>query len=52
MADYFGTDDLGVEDSSLLKTGDTRRKYNSPCGKGYKLVKGKCVRKKRGSKTK
>ena len=52
MADYFGTDDLGVKDSSPLKTGDTRRKYNSPCGKGYKTVNGKCVRKKSGSKTK
>ena len=51
MADYFGTDDLGVEDKSPLKTGNTRRKYNK-CGKGYKTVNGKCVRKKRGSKTK
>tara|TARA_R100001530_G_C4298279_1_gene149799 strand:+ start:107 stop:256 length:150 start_codon:yes stop_codon:yes gene_type:complete len=46
MADYFGTDDLGAEDKSPLKTGNTRRKYNSPCGKGYKMVKGKCVKKK------
>jgi len=52
MADYFDTGDLGVKDSSPLKTGDTRRKYNSPCGKGYKMVKGKCVRNKSGSKTK
>ena len=28
MADIFGTGDLGVEDTSKLKTGDTRRKYN------------------------
>jgi|1_EtaG_2_1085319.scaffolds.fasta_scaffold08042_2 hypothetical protein len=52
MADYFDTDDLGAKDKSPLKTGNMRRKYNSPCGKGYKLVNGKCVRKKRGSKTK
>ena len=29
MADVFGTDDLGVEDASPLKTGDMRRSYNS-----------------------
>ena len=51
MADYFDTDDLGAKDKSPLKTGNMRRKY-SPCGKGYKLANGKCVRKKRGSKTK
>ena len=48
MADYFGTDDLGVEDKSPLKTGNTRRKYNK-CGKGYKTVNDKCVKIKRGN---
>ena len=52
MADYFSTDNLSVEDESDLKTGDVRKKHNSPCGKGYKSVKGKCVRKKSGSKKK
>ena len=46
MPDVFDTDDLGAEDESPLKTGNTRRKY-APCGKGYKMVKGKCVKKKR-----
>ena len=46
MPDIFDTDDLGAEDESPLKTGNMRRKYNSPCGKGYKMVKGKCVKKK------
>ena len=46
MADIFTTTDLGVKDSSKLKTGDTRRKYaKSKCGKGYKEVNGKCVKK-------
>ena len=46
MADYFGTDDLGIEDKSPLKTGNMRREYNK-CGKGYKTVNGKCVKIKR-----
>ena len=46
MADIFTTKDLGVADESDLETGDTRRKYNTKCGKGYKLVDGKCVKKK------
>ena len=43
MADII---DIGTtEDASPLKTGSMRRKYNqSKCGKGYKSVKGKCVR--------
>ena len=46
MADIFGTKDLGTEDSSKLKTGNMRRKYGkSKCGKGYKNVNGKCVKK-------
>ena len=28
MADIFGTKDLGVKDTSALKTGDTRRSYD------------------------
>ena len=28
MADIFGTKDLGVKDTSTLKTGDTRRSYD------------------------
>ena len=43
MADYFGTDDLGVEDKSTLKTGNMRRKYAQG---------GKKKRKKSGSKKK
>ena len=32
-------------DDSPLKTGDMRKNYNqSKCGKGYKSVKGKCVK--------
>ena len=46
MADVFSTKDLSVEDDSELETGDSRRQYNK-CGKGYKLVNGKCVKKKR-----
>lgn len=46
MADIFGTKDLGTKDSSQLKTGNMRRKYSkSKCGKGYKTVNGKCVKK-------
>ena len=47
MADVFSTKDLSVEDDHELETGDGRRQYNKKCGKGYKLVKGKCVKKKR-----
>ena len=47
MADIFGTEDLGMEDTSKLKTGNMRRKYaKSKCGKGYKNVKGKCVKRR------
>jgi len=47
MADII---DIGTtEDNSPLKTGGMRRKYNqSKCGKGYKSVKGKCVKIKEG----
>ena len=46
MADIFGTQDLGIEDNSKLKTGNVRRQYSkSKCGKGYKKVNGKCVKK-------
>jgi len=43
MAD---TIDIGdTPDNSPLKTGDMRRKYDqSKCGKGYKSVKGRCVK--------
>ena len=44
MADIFTTKGLGTPDNSKLSTGDTKRKYNK-CGKGYKLVNGKCVKK-------
>ena len=38
--------DIGTTpDDNPLKTGGTRRTYNqSKCGKGYKNVKGKCVK--------
>ena len=46
MADIFETKDLGTKDTSKLKTGNMRRSYGkSKCGKGYKKVKGKCVKK-------
>ena len=46
MADIFGTKDLGVEDTSSLKTGNMRRKYNMKCPSGYKKDKnGKCIKK-------
>ena len=43
MADII---DIGnTPDNSPLKTGSMRRKYNqSKCGKGYKSIKGKCVK--------
>jgi len=43
MADII---DIGTTpDESPLKTGDMRRSYSQPkCGKGYKSVKGKCVK--------
>jgi len=43
MADII---DIGnTPDNSPLKTGGMRRKYNqSKCGKGYKSVKGRCVK--------
>jgi hypothetical protein len=52
MADVFTTNDLGAEDESPLKTGNMRRKYNkkSKCGKGYRSVKGKCVKIKKKNK--
>ena len=46
MPDIFTTNDLSVPDDSDLDTGDTRRQYNTKCGKGYKSVNGKCVKKK------
>ena len=46
MADIFGTDDLGAEDTSPLKTGDMRKGYGTKCPSGYKKDKnGKCVKK-------
>ena len=47
MADII---DIGTTpDNSPLKTGDTRRRYNQPkCGKGYRNIKGKCVKIKGG----
>jgi len=46
MADIFGTKDLGVEDTSSLKTGNMRRKYDTKCPVGYKKDKnGKCIKK-------
>ena len=43
MADII---DIGeTPDDSPLKTGGMRRKYDqSKCGKGYKSVKGRCVK--------
>jgi hypothetical protein len=47
MADIIEIGD--TPDDSPLKTGGMRRKYNqSKCGKGYKSVKGKCVKIKGG----
>ena len=45
MADII---DIGTTgDNSPLKTGDMRRSYNqSKCGKGFKSIKGKCVKMK------
>ena len=47
MADIFGTKDLGVKDTSSLKTGDMRRSYNTKRkkrkkknSKGFKFRKG------------
>ena len=37
--------DLSVEDDHELDTGDGRREYSKKCGKGYKLINGKCVNK-------
>tara|TARA_R100001594_G_scaffold91604_1_gene125856 strand:+ start:1214 stop:1375 length:162 start_codon:yes stop_codon:yes gene_type:complete len=49
MADIIEVDDFNEEDTSPLKTGTPRRTYNkSKCGEGYKSVKGKCVKIKRG----
>tara|TARA_Y100000296_G_C5008278_1_gene173763 strand:- start:309 stop:449 length:141 start_codon:yes stop_codon:yes gene_type:complete len=46
MADIFRTQDLDMEDTSKVKTGNARRKYGkTKCGKGYKKVNGKCVKK-------
>ena len=46
MADIFGTDDLGAEDTSSLKTGNMRKGHGTKCLKGYKKDKnGKCVKK-------
>ena len=48
MADIIDTNDLNVPDGSPLDTGNMRRQYNK-CGKGYKIVNGKCVKIKRGN---
>ena len=47
MADII---DIGTTpDDSPLKTGGMRRTYNqAKCGKGYRSVKGKCVKIKKG----
>ena len=46
MADIIGTKDLSVEDTSKLKTGDTRKGYNMKCPPGFKKNKdGKCLKK-------
>ena len=46
MADIFGTKDLGVKDTSSLKTGDMRKGYGTKCPEGYKKdKKGRCVKK-------
>ena len=42
MADIITTQDLSVEDTSELKTGDTRKKDNT-CPPGKKRVGNKCV---------
>ena len=41
MADIFGTEDLGVEDVSPLKTGDMRRSYNKNSCIAQHMNKGK-----------
>ena len=38
MADIITTQDLSVEDTSKLKTGDTKRRYNMP-GKACDKIK-------------
>ena len=56
MADMITTKNLSVEDTSELKTGDTRKEYNMAkkkggCPPGKHMVKGQCVvKKKRSSK--
>ena len=42
MTDIITTQDLSVEDTSELKTGDTRKKSNT-CPPGKKRVGNKCV---------
>ena len=42
MADIITTQDLSVEDTSKLKTGDTKRNYGK-CPPGKKRVGNKCV---------
>jgi len=46
MADIITTQDLSVEDTSELKTGDTKRKYGK-CPPCKKRVGNKCVTIKR-----
>ena len=41
MADVFGMKDLGVKDTSPLKTGDTRRAYNKDSCIANHMSKGK-----------
>ena len=52
MADIITTQDLSVEDTSKLKTGDMKRSYNMAkhpggCPSGQHKVKGKCIPKGR-----
>ena len=42
MTDIITTQDLSVEDTSELKTGDRRKKYNT-CPPAKKRVGDKCV---------
>ena len=54
IADIITTKDLSVEDTSELKTGNTRRSYNmaihqGKCPEGQHEVGGKCVPKPPGT---
>ena len=57
MTNIITTKNLSVEDTSKLKTGDTRKEYNMAkkkggCPPGKHMVKGKCVAKKKSSSKK